>query len=122
MKHNPFTITQVIGFGLLTVIAVAFLAYVAYQARFLIVGPILTFTNDAELVQNNRIVDVTGIAFNITEITVNDRPISTDERGNFSESIVLENGYTIIRIAARDRYGRETSIERTHVYVPQSTL
>ena len=122
MNQNPTTIAALIGYTLLTIIVVAFVTYVTYQARFLIVGPVLTLTNEAALVQNSRTIDITGTAFNITEITLNDRPIRTDERGNFSESIVLENGYTIIRIAARDRYGRETSIERTHVYVPQSAL
>ena len=122
MNRHPLSIAQLISFSLVTIISVAFLAYVVYQARFLIIGPVLTFANEEMLVQNNRTVTVSGSAFNITEITLNDRPILTDERGNFAESIVLENGYTIIRIAARDRYGRETSIERTHVYVPQSTL
>lgn len=96
------------------------LTYVLFQARMFIAGPQIALREEYETLQNNRQITLAGTAQNITEITVNGRAIVTDEAGHFAESIVLENGYTIVRIAARDRYGRETYIEQPFVYTPLS--
>ena len=54
---------------------------------------------------------------------MNGRPIVTSETGVFREPIVLENGYTIMRIEARDRFGRITFLERPFVYIdPAPTI
>lgn len=99
------------------------IAYVLFQARFLIGGPRITLTNQPTVVQTERLVTLTGSAFNITHLWLNDRAIFTDEQGYFSEDIILPSGYTIVTLRARDRYGRETRIEREFVYQPvQSNL
>jgi hypothetical protein len=94
--------------------------YIVFQARFLIQGPRITLTNEPASIQNERTVTISGKAWNITKITINDRPMFTDKAGYFSEALVLENGYTIATIAATDRYGRETQVVRPFVYTPLS--
>ncbi|MCA9366473.1 hypothetical protein KC722_02735 [Candidatus Kaiserbacteria bacterium] len=96
--------------------------YIMFQARLLISGPSLTLTNEPSVTQTERRITLSGSAKNITEIYLNGRPISTDEAGDFTESVVLENGHTLVRVSAKDRYGRETSIERSFVYTPYSSL
>jgi|AntRauTorcE11897_2_1112592.scaffolds.fasta_scaffold02737_2 hypothetical protein len=103
---------------LLGLISVA--AYVAFQARFLIIGPQLQLTNEPEQLVNYRQITLTGSAANISRLWLNDRPIFTDAQGNFTEALVLENGYTIATVRAEDRYGRETTIKRSYVYTPAS--
>lgn len=95
-------------------------AYVIFQARFLIIGPQLRLTNEPEQLVNHRQITLAGSAANISRLWLNDRPIFTDGQGNFSEALVLENGYTITTLRAEDRYGRVTTIKRTYVYVPAS--
>jgi len=92
--------------------------YVAFQARFLIIGPQLQLTNESAQLVNYRQITLAGSASNISRLWLNDRPIFTDAQGNFSEALVLENGYTQTTIRAEDRYGRETTITRSYVYTP----
>ncbi len=103
-------------------IAVAALSYTLFQARFFLEGPILTLTPEPDIIQHERQITLFGLAENIIAITVNGRPIVTSETGVFTEPIVLENGYTIVRIEAQDRFGRTTAIERSFVYVPDSSV
>ncbi len=90
--------------------------YFLFQARYLISGPQITLLNKPDAVQNERQITLRGLASNITEIYLNGRAIVTNEDGVFSENVVLENGYTIVRIDAVDLYGRETHEEWPFVY------
>ena len=94
--------------------------YILFQARFLVAGPQITLTNDPGVQHNVRAVTLTGSAQNITHLWLNDRPIFTDEAGHFEEALTLENGYTVATLKARDRFGRETRVERSFVYTPAS--
>ncbi len=95
-------------------------AYVLFQARFLIAGPQIFLVNGPPIHNNTRVIKLTGTAYNITHLWLNDRPIYTDEAGHFTEALVLENGYTVATLRAKDRYGRETRVERAFVYTPAS--
>lgn len=101
--------------GMLALTAMA--VYMLFQARFLIQGPRVTLISEPGIIQHERQITLEGVAVNITAISVNGRPIVTSEVGVFKEPIVLENGYTVVRIDARDRFGRTTSLERPFVYV-----
>jgi hypothetical protein len=96
--------------------------YVLYQARFLITGPEVILTDEPAVQQNERIVTLRGNARNITHLWLNDRQIYTDQKGYFEEALVLENGYTITTLKAKDRYGRETRVVRSFVYTPASII
>jgi len=96
--------------------------YVAFQARFLITGPQIVLTSEPATQQNERMIRLTGNAFNITHLWLNDRQIFTNEEGYFDEALVLENGYTITTLRAKDRYGRETRVVRSFVYTPASII
>jgi hypothetical protein len=103
--------------GVFTIVLVT-LAYIAYQARNIIQGPALTLTGDYTAVQHEKIITLTGTTHNIVKLTLNGKEIHTDEAGVFSHDVVLENGYTIMTLAAEDRFGRTTSVVREYVYVP----
>jgi hypothetical protein len=94
--------------------------YVLFQARFLIAGPQIVLQREPNIVHNERTIYLEGVAYNITHLWLNDRQIFTDEAGHFKEALVLENGYTRATLRAKDRYGRETRVERPFVYTPKS--
>jgi len=108
-------------FGLVLLLG-AIGVYVAFQARFLITGPQIVLSFEPDSQQNERMIHLTGSAYNITHLWLNDRQIFTDEEGNFDEALVLENGYTITTLRAKDRYGRETRVVRSFVYTPASII
>ncbi len=94
--------------------------YIVFQARFLIAGPVISLSNEPAVQHNERTIYLSGTAHNITHLWLNDRPIFTDAAGEFNEALVLENGYTVATLRARDRFGRETRVERPFVYTPAS--
>jgi hypothetical protein len=119
--HLPTIEFRTILIALCTCAAlVLIVAYIAFQARFLIAGPQIDLTSELTIHHNNRTVELQGSTHNITHLWLNDRQIYTDKDGNFKEALVLENGYTIATLRAKDRFGRETRIERPFVYTPAS--
>lgn len=113
------TLIKIIGS---LILFIAIVSYVAFQARFLIMGPQITLDETPDTGQNARIVTLSGKAFNISRLWLNDRQIYTDEDGYFKEALVLENSYTISTLRATDRYGRETSVTKSFVYTPMSFI
>ncbi len=105
-----------LGLGLIALIA----GYIVFQARFLIAGPQIDLLAEPAIQHNTRTIVLSGVAHNITHLWLNDRQIFTDPSGYFNEALVLENGYTIATLKARDRFGRETRVERPYVYTPVS--
>jgi hypothetical protein len=96
--------------------------YVLFQARNFINGPVITLSNDAaQHVYHEQSLTLTGNAQNIVKLTLNGREIHTNKHGDFSQLLVLENGYTIMTLFAQDRFGRTTTLSREFVYSPQSS-
>lgn len=118
LKETSFR--QIIRVGIAAVGLLLMLAFVIFQARFLITGPRIVITEAPEGPQNERQVFLAGTAYNISRLWLNDRPIYTDAAGNFKEALVLENGYTIATLRAEDRYGRTTTLTYPLVFAPAS--
>jgi hypothetical protein len=118
-NFEPRVILKALG---VTVLVGLIVAYIVFQARFLITGPEIILSSEPPTQNNERVIILEGSAFNITHLWLNDRQIFTDENGEFREELVLENGYTITTLRARDRYGRETRVVRSFVYTPASII
>lgn len=118
LKIQTFILPKILTAVFVMVLFGCALTYIIFQARFLINGPQLALTDPLPTVQNERQITLTGTATNVTAIYLNGRPIVTDENGAFAEKVVLENGYSIVRIDAVDLYGRATYIETPFVYQP----
>lgn len=82
--------------------------YALFQARFLVLGPRLKIVSpqDGSHVAGS-VVHVEGIAKNIAWISLNGRQIFTDERGWWSEKLIVPSGISIMTVETRDRFGRE---------------
>lgn len=80
-------------------------------------GPqiILTSPKNGAVVSESEI-SITGQAKNIKEITLNDRAIVVDESGFFSEKVLLSYGYNVLKLEAKDRFGKTTGQELQLVY------
>ncbi|MFC1802120.1 hypothetical protein ACFLY7_01640 [Patescibacteria group bacterium] len=94
--------------GLIILAIVLVVGYSYYQMRNLLNGPVLIVTSP----QNGEtfsesLIEITGETKNISEISLNDRPIFIDENGNFKEKMLLSYGYNVIKIEAGDRFDRK---------------
>ena len=119
---SPFTFRNLLIYVCVALVLSAFVAYVVFQARFLIAGPQISLSTNASELQTQRQVVLEGEAQNIVRITLNGRQIYTDKDGNFKEALVLENGYTIATLQAEDRYGRTTSLTKTFVFAQEEEV
>jgi Glucodextranase, domain B len=119
---SRITARGIVKYTLVAVFVGCLVVYITFQARFLIIGPEVTLIHEPDSVQNSPTVTLEGNVRNIAKITLNGRQIYTDQSGYFSETLVLENGYTIATIKATDRYGRETNVVRSFVYTPTSIM
>lgn len=96
-------------YALLVAFFILLASYSIFQARALLVGPQVWIENpqDGRTVEN-RLVTLTGRAKNIAWISLNDRQIFTDEKGAWSEQLLVSKGLSIMTVKVRDRFGRET--------------
>lgn len=122
MSDHPFTLRRTLFYIAIAGTCLLTLIYLSYQARYLLNGPQLALSIEPSIVHNERVIELTGHAANITHVTLNGRPMYTDRDGYFAQALVLENGYTIATIEAHDRYGRVATIEQPFVYRPASFI
>ena len=81
--------------------------YAYFQSLNFLAGPTISIdTPKNGETFSNALVSVAGIAKNISFISLNDRPIFVDASGNFSEKTILMDGYNVIKLSAKDRFGK----------------
>ena len=114
------TLGTILKFVGIAVLAGLLLFYVHFQARNFINGPMITLEDTHGILHHDRTIPLTGCAHNIVKLTLNGREIHTNEEGNFTEMLVLEDGYTVMTLEAHDRFGRTTSLTREYVYRAES--
>ena len=103
--------------GILIFFAIAIFGYIIFQARNIIIGPIIKIEapiNGSHL--RESLIEIKGIAKNISYISMNDKQIFTDDNGVFSEKLLLSRGYNIIMIKAVDRFGRKIQKKLELIY------
>jgi hypothetical protein len=109
MRANP---NILIKGGVAVLITFIIIGYTYLKTKDYIAGPQITITSplDGSTVSNS-LVEVVGTTKNISFISLNDRPIFIDEKGNFREKLLLYSGYNIMSVKAEDRYKR--TVEKT---------
>ncbi len=86
------------------------LGYGLFEARKLIEGPQISIKSPSNgVATSSSAVVVSGIAENISFLTINDAPAYTDESGHFSVTLSPPPGYTVFTVRGVDRFGRRTS-------------
>lgn len=95
-------------FFLIIVSVLLLISYGIFNARNLIMGPKVLIFNPAENSETNEnTVEIKGQAKNVAFISLNEKPISIDTEGFFSEKLLLSPGSNIIEIKAKDRFKKE---------------
>ncbi len=116
MSYTGTTLIKILG---ITCCAVISLGYGVFQARNLVLGPQIMVSHPQNGTNfTDPLITVDGTAYNITAISLNDRPIFIDETGAFSEKLLLTPGYTIMKVQAHDKFGRETQQLLELTYTP----
>jgi inosine/xanthosine triphosphate pyrophosphatase family protein len=107
MEVNPkFFLKVTLFFAAIAIIG----GYSYYKSKNLLAGPIVEIkTPSSGTVLEESLISIEGVARNITHISLNDRPITIDDTGYFSEKLILFPGYNVTKVSVRDRFGKERS-------------
>jgi hypothetical protein len=104
-------------------IAFVIIGYSLYEARNLIAGPIIEITTPANgSLQRDALVEIAGTVKNVSDIALNDRKITMNTEGKFSEKMLLSPGYNIIKLTVTDSFGREKEELLELMYNEQKTI
>lgn len=122
IHQNRLNLRTLLFYGAILMVTGLIIGYTLFQARFILSGPLLTFSTEAQTIQTDRVVTLKGSARNIVKIALNGRQIYTDKSGHFEEMLVLENGYTVATLEAQDRYGRVRQYTKEFVYLPATEV
>jgi len=96
----------------LILVAVGIGAYVFFQGYDLIRGPVLeVYTPSNGSSFEESLIEITGVAKNISFIYLNNNQIFVDSKGNFNQKLLLLPGYNIITLRATDKFSREVRRE-----------
>ena len=97
---------KIIKIGSIFILSLFIIVFGFFTSKNVIFGVKIKNVNiiDGTKVANN-IIEITGNAKNAVNLTLNDRPISIDRKGNFDETVALLSGYNIINIKAKDEFG-----------------
>ena len=105
------------------ILTVSFLAlfviYGGFEVAKVVLGPSLYISSPRDLATvNDPLIDVEGKVKRAAFISINDRQIFADEKGDFKDRLLLLPGYNIIEVIVRDRFDKEVSREIRISYVP----
>ncbi len=89
---------------------VLILGYGLFEGRKLILGPQITILSPLNgSATSSRDVLISGKAYNIAFLSIDNSPAYVDTAGYFSEVISPPPGYSVLTVAAKDRFGRTVS-------------
>lgn len=87
------------------------------EIRFLIEPPELEVSQPpTDITVNQENFEITGKTSPVAYLTVNGQEIYIDKRGNFKKEISLSDGINIIKIEAKNRFGKTNTIIRRIIY------
>jgi hypothetical protein len=94
---------------IISIILLCIFGYTAYEIQQVAFGPQITvaYPKNGSLLSNS-LLEITGTTKSINDISMDDRKIFIDEKGNFKEKILLSYGYNAITIKVSDKFGKNT--------------
>lgn len=95
--------------GFIIILLLVVSAYAFIETRKMISGPSIevSYPPNGETITESP-VSISGIAQNVSALSLNDRPVYVDGEGRFSEAVALLPGYNILSFKGEDRFGKKT--------------
>lgn len=122
MNHGAKKILRI---SLIILFFVIILGYGYYRSKDLIFGVKIRNVSfggapaQSGATVTEPVLAITGNAKNAVLLTLDDREISIDQAGDFTESLALQPGYNIITIRAKDTFGHLDEKDYQLIYKPQ---
>jgi len=115
---NRGTTQKIFIAAVIAIIAAGLLYFIYRTSKAYISGPSITITKPSDYAAfSTSTATIVGVAARIKDITLDGRPITIDDKGNFSETILLLPGYNIETLSAHDQFGHATQKRLELVYL-----
>ncbi|MAZ67434.1 hypothetical protein CL652_01540 [bacterium] len=98
------------------------LVYAYFEAQNMLYGPQIILNADEAVTVQEELIEISGTAKNVVEITLSGRPVFIDDSGVFVEKLLLAEGVNRFIFQARDKFGREERKVLEVVYQPPDTF
>lgn len=98
-----------VAVGLILLILVG---YLGFQYRAMLIPPSLSIDTPKANATTKDTITVTGTTDPNATVLVNNEPVSLSTEGKFSKELSLFPGKTSITVASKNRFGKETVMER----------
>ena len=99
----------IVGSVITGLIVIALLIYIYFQSRDYLIGPVISVTYpEAGATVYGPSIEIRGVAKRATYLSLNDSQLLIDPSGAWSEKLLLQNGYNIMKLEAKDRFGKQT--------------
>lgn len=108
---------KIVRAAVIVIIASIVFGYAYFASRDYILGPqiIISEPMNGATVATSTVI-IKGRALRIQDIVLNNRPILIDEKGNFTETLLLFPGYNVSLISAHDKFNRTIEYKLELVY------
>lgn len=87
--------------------------YLGFQYRSIFLAPMLTINDPLENSQTGDTVKVTGKTDPNATVFINNESVIVNSNGEFSKNLILFPGKALINIKSQNRFGKETTEQRT---------
>ncbi len=113
-KKNLFVITPKKLSLVLGIIVISLIVgYFWHQLSYLINPPVIKLVQPvADFSTSQTVVEVIGKTESDVYITINGREVYVDDSGNFKSLVNLDAGLNILKIEAKDRFGKINTVTR----------
>ncbi len=115
-KKSP---AQRVKFFAIIAFVMVIVGYTLFEMRGAILGVNIVLDEATESVASVRdpLFPLHGLASHAEILTVNGRVVPIDQSGRFEDAIVLSEGYNRIELAAKDKFGKEDTVELSVVFI-----
>jgi len=118
VKRRSLAITpKRIIFGLFILFLILVSWYFWHEICYLIKAPELkVYQPPTDIAVNQETFEIIGKTSPMAYLTVKDEEVYIDKQGNFKKEISLTNGLNIIKIEAKNRFGKTNTIIRRIIF------
>ncbi len=106
--------------SLIAILFLGILGYAYYRSKDAIFGITITASVADGATLDKPLLTITGNAVHASKFTIDDRELLLDKDGNYTDTLLLQEGYTILELEASDRFGR-TKTKVLHLYTKPET-
>lgn len=115
MTQNDFPLTRVRiqqSFFVIALAGIVLLGYLGFQYRSMFFPPMLVVNSPKQNAQTKDEVTVSGKTDPNATVLINNEPVLPNTNGEFTKNLTLFPGKTSITLKAKNRFGKETVLER----------